>query len=266
MFNYLTVEDKAAEWGFTPRHIQYLCREGKIQGATKRGGVWFIPEDTPNPSKNTKATDNPFRFVGTKKKIFFSSITLFTQKGYENISMNEIADAAGIGQSAVYNHFKSKQEILDTIYEYYRYYHLYSRPTQDVIESLLQTSNTLDLITKGFIYAFDKEILEPMSDITRIIIQRANTDKKASELFRTLILESAIKFVEDGLDKAADLEKIGRCDSHAFAVLISCVRLYALLWWMIDPPYEAHQRMMEDEQTLYKLIALIIDEERPLKT
>ena len=263
MFNYLTVEEKAIEWGVTPRHVQHLCREGRIDGAMKRGGVWFIPSETPNPSKNTKAIDEPFKFVGTKKKIFDCALKLITQYGFESVSVNDIADLVGIRQSAVYNHFKSKQEILDTIYGYYRYYYTYSRPSRETIEFLLQTEDILRLITKGFIYPFSKEILGPMSDITKIIVRRATTDKKAAELFRALILEEAVNFVNDGLDRAVELGKIDPGNMHAVAVLINCVRLYALLWWMIDPPFEAHQNMLEDEQTLYKLIARVLDEKRP---
>ena len=74
MFSYKTVEEVAVEWGITLRHIQNLCREGKIEGAEKRAGAWFIPDNTLNPEKKAKADDKPYSFVGTKKKIFDNAI------------------------------------------------------------------------------------------------------------------------------------------------------------------------------------------------
>ena len=263
MFDYKTIEEKAQEWGITPRHAQYLCRKEKIEGAIKRAGVWFIPDNTPNPLSNTKPSDLPFKFVGTKKKIFESSIKLFNKKGYENVSINDIAEMVGIRQSAVYNHFRSKQEILDTIYGFFHHHYASNRPTNEDLESMLRTDSILDIVTKGFIYEFEKDILEQMTDITRIIIQRAATDVQASELFRTLFLEAGISFVESGLDRMKEVGRIDKVNTHTISVLINCVRLYTLLWWVISPPLEAHLRMLEDEQALYRLIANILSAGNP---
>ena len=263
MFNYKTIEEKAKEWGVTSRHAQYLCKESKVEGAVKRAGVWFIPDDAPCPIKNVKNNDKPFIFSGTKKKIFESSITLITQKGYENVSMSDIAERVGIRQSAVYNHFKSKHEILNTIYDFYHYHYVSTRPTIENLEELLQEGTILDLITKGFIYVFDKDVLTQMADITKIITQRASTDTRAKELFQDLYLETGVSFVKEGLDLAVAVGKIPPTNTQAIAVLINCIRLYTLLWWIISPPTENYMRMLEDEEALYKLTAFILSMGRP---
>lgn len=54
----------------------------------------------------------------TKEDILNQSINLFAQKGYNAVSVREIASAVGIKESSIYNHYKSKQEILDTIFNY----------------------------------------------------------------------------------------------------------------------------------------------------
>ena len=265
MFADKTAEEKAAEWSVTPRYIQYLCREGKIAGAVKRAGSWFIPEDTPNPVKNTKADNQPFKFVGTKKKIFDNSIKLFTRRGYENVSINDIAESVGIRQSAVYNHFKSKQEILDTIYGFFYRNSTSNRPDTSDLEPILQTGSLLDIVTKGFIYEFDKDILEQMSDLVKIIIQRMTTDTKALQIFRKLLLEEGISFVESGLNKGVETGRLAPFDTHTVAVLINCVRLYTLLWWLVEPPQETYMKMIKDEQAMYEhIIALLTDLKPPV--
>ena len=53
-------------------------------------------------------------FTGTKKKIFDTALTLFAKQGYKSTTMRQIAREVGIQQSAIYNHFKNKEAILDT--------------------------------------------------------------------------------------------------------------------------------------------------------
>ena len=51
----------------------------------------------------------------TKEKIIYESLNLFSTKGFDAISVRDIATAVGIKASSIYNHFKSKYEIFDTI-------------------------------------------------------------------------------------------------------------------------------------------------------
>jgi len=51
----------------------------------------------------------------TKDKILDVALELFSQKGYKGTSIRMISGKVGIRESAIYNHFKNKEEILDTI-------------------------------------------------------------------------------------------------------------------------------------------------------
>lgn len=48
----------------------------------------------------------------TKAELLDRSRELFARHGYEGVSMRDIAGAIGVRQSAIYNHFGSKQELL----------------------------------------------------------------------------------------------------------------------------------------------------------
>lgn len=52
----------------------------------------------------------------TKEKIFIESAKLFSSKGFYAVSVRNIAKNVGITQSSLYNHFKSKEEILSELY------------------------------------------------------------------------------------------------------------------------------------------------------
>jgi len=47
-----------------------------------------------------------------RKEIFHASVHLFLKKGFNETSMREIAEAAGIGKSTLYDYFPSKDDIL----------------------------------------------------------------------------------------------------------------------------------------------------------
>ena len=54
MIGYIKVEDAAAKWNVSERHVQRLCIEGFIEGAIKFGNTWAIPENAPKPTRTAK--------------------------------------------------------------------------------------------------------------------------------------------------------------------------------------------------------------------
>ena len=57
--------------------------------------------------------------MNTKEKIFDVSLDLFSKKGYDSVSLREIADNVGIKKSSIYSHYPSKEAILMDIFEYF---------------------------------------------------------------------------------------------------------------------------------------------------
>lgn len=55
----------------------------------------------------------------TKEKILYEALNLFSVKGYDPVSVRDIASAVGIKESSLYNHFKNKQDIFDSILKEY---------------------------------------------------------------------------------------------------------------------------------------------------
>jgi len=53
---YTTVNVIAEKWGITPRSVQILCAEGRIDGVTKFGKAWAIPVDAEKPTDNRVTT------------------------------------------------------------------------------------------------------------------------------------------------------------------------------------------------------------------
>jgi len=53
--------------------------------------------------------------MSTKKRILDEALTLFSEKGYANVFVADIAGAVGIKAPSLYKHYKSKQDIFNAI-------------------------------------------------------------------------------------------------------------------------------------------------------
>jgi AcrR family transcriptional regulator len=77
---------------------------------------------------------------GTKARIQETALDLFVQQGYEKTSLREISDRLGITKAALYYHFTSKQELLQSI----------TQPLLDGLERILAEETD----TRGLLAAF----------------------------------------------------------------------------------------------------------------
>jgi len=53
--------------------------------------------------------------MNTKEKIMMEALSLFSVKGFDAVSVRDIAQAVGIKESSLYNHYHNKQHIFDSI-------------------------------------------------------------------------------------------------------------------------------------------------------
>ena len=109
-------------------------------------------------------------FTGTKKRIYDAAIKLFAQKGYKAATVRDIAKEVGIQQSAIYNHFKNKEAILDAI--------IYDLQNSYLI-NIFDNSEPKDIYKKG------KALLKKISNMFKLI----SYDTKTDLLFRFMMQE-----------------------------------------------------------------------------
>jgi len=76
----------------------------------------------------------------TKEKILKVSLKLFSTKGFKATTVRDIAGVMGVKQSALYNHFKSKDEILES---------LISNLTSSAIVTLFEDKDTQNAQNQG---------------------------------------------------------------------------------------------------------------------
>ncbi|HHS92337.1 MAG TPA: TetR/AcrR family transcriptional regulator, partial [Campylobacterales bacterium] len=107
----------------------------------------------------------------SKKEIILEvSLKLFSEKGYTNTSVRDIAKEVGITQSGLYNHFKNKDHILETLVE---------DLTSSAIVKIFENKSTEELALKG------KSVLFSIATTFKLI----SFDKKNEALFKLLMQE-----------------------------------------------------------------------------
>lgn len=105
-----------------------------------------------------------------KKEIVSNAIILFKEKGYNNVSVNEICRVCGIVKSTFYYYFKSKDELLDHFY--------YLSPTieDNIFKSLTIEKNIEKLWFFMNIY-INYEILNGSEILSQVIKSNLDSDK-----------------------------------------------------------------------------------------
>ncbi len=106
----------------------------------------------------------------TKDKILKHALKLFSSKGYKATTVRDIAGAVGIKQSALYNHFKNKDEILET---------LISNLTSSAIVTLFDDKESQELYRQG------KSLLMSIATTFKLI----SFDGQNEALFKLLMQE-----------------------------------------------------------------------------
>ncbi len=106
----------------------------------------------------------------TKEKILKASLKLFSEKGYRPTTVRNIAAAVGIKQSALYNHFKNKDEILSTLVD---------DLTSSAIVTLFEDKESQELYKQG------KSLLYSIATTFKLI----SFDKQNEALFKLMMQE-----------------------------------------------------------------------------
>lgn len=124
----------------------------------------------------------------TKQKIIEESMKLFSVSGFDTVSIRTIAEAVGVGNSALYKHFKSKKNILDEIISYSVDYYLTMGNKQ-----MMQIKNLEDLQT-ACLAMFDFQTKDEwMVMFRKLLIIEQFKNPEMQEIYRKIFIELPIQ-------------------------------------------------------------------------
>lgn len=113
-----------------------------------------------------------------KNEILDAADKLFTQKGFDGTSTNDILEAVGIARGTLYYHFKSKEDIMDALIERYsakllkRAGEIAQNKTIPVYERIVSTAMALNM-NHGSGREIIEEIHKPQNALMHFKAQKA---------------------------------------------------------------------------------------------
>jgi AcrR family transcriptional regulator len=131
---------------------------------------------------------------GTKEKILKVSTTLFSEFGYKGTSVRKIAKEVGIRESAIYNHYKNKEDIFLEVAK-----GIFSSPftisSQEIQELALRGKPFLQKITMQYkMLTFDKK----NENMFRLLMIELMQNQDLREQFMSEFHDKNIKLLSEG--------------------------------------------------------------------
>lgn len=160
----------------------------------------------------------------TRQKIFEAAAGLFANKGYSGVSMREIASKAGIKESSIYNHFHSKEDILDSLLNYFSENMANYRPSIEEVNKLLDFM-TPEEVFKQIIISFGRNLNGILDHVARLVFTEQFRNEKAKELMLEKMIAEPSRYIEDILKIMAGKKLIRDINAGLFAAEYN----YALL-------------------------------------
>ena len=158
----------------------------------------------------------------TKRKIFETSLKLFSEKGYDATSIEEITAVVGVAKGTLYYHFSSKEEIFNFLVEEGM------KLLKNSIEiKTSKCNNTLDKI-KAITLVQLKTVLK-YENLLTIVLSQIWGNETRNVFCKEKVLEyiSVVQeIVQNGINKGDIVE----CDSEILASEIFSLTCSALLY------------------------------------
>ncbi len=124
----------------------------------------------------------------TKQKIMEESMKLFSISGFDTVSIRTIAEAVGVGNSALYKHFRSKKEILDEIVSYSVEYYL------EMGKQQMMQIHGLEDLQKACLTMFDFQTKDEwMVMFRRLLVIEQFKDPEMAAIYRKFFIDLPLR-------------------------------------------------------------------------
>ena len=175
------------------------------------------------------------KVMTTKEKILITSLRLFSEKGYNGVSMREIASAVGIKGASIYSHYKGKQDIFEGIFE-----ELEKRYEKQAME--LKIPKEPGIEASNFFKGLDEENLLTMSKslfdvfvkdefivmFRKLLVSEQHKNEMAAKFLKSYYLESPIEYQTHIFEK---MQQMGAFEGYDSSVM--ALHFYSPIYYLI---------------------------------
>ena len=184
-----------------------------------------------------------------KQEIIEATLELAAEKGLGSVSMQQIADKVGITKASLYNHFSSREEIVEAMYEVLRRTSKEKTSVQPADFSHLTADIPLRQILLGAVSSYRRIVEDPkLNFFYRIIMSERSINAKAAEIMvretETMIHATRSLFYALQAKKIADFPDV---DAAAFSFAMA---VHAILDYEFDRKF-AGEGTVEDRMQMF---------------
>lgn len=154
--------------------------------------------------------------IETTNKILEISADLFAHKGYDSVSVHEIATAVGIKESSIYNHFKSKVSILDNLFELFIEKAPQARPSISEFDKMLMIMQPEEIF-KNILFYFGSHVSSILANIAMIINNEKYRNPHAAEVYYKYVVNEPADYYELLIKKMIGCGMVKEVDARLFA-------------------------------------------------
>ena len=131
------------------------------------------------------------REKNTKERILEEALKLFSQSGYMGTSMNDIAAELGVTKAALYKHYKSKQEILESIVE-----RMNQMDAERAKKYEMPEGNMAEVIAGYKDTALDKIKQYTKVQFRKMLTLEQYRDPEMAELYQNYLAKGPVAYIE----------------------------------------------------------------------
>ena len=188
-----------------------------------------------------------------KERILEEALQLFSQNGYTGTSMNDIAAKLGVTKAALYKHYKSKQEILDSIVEKASEYGLpEEQQGEDFLSERQVSYDDIKTYTKEqFSYWTSEEF---PSCFRRVLTLEQYRDPRMANLYQRYLAKGPVSYMEPIFEQLTQDNSYWTFTDRFFCFTVFMTeqrrrRVWWIFWivmWTVFPRYFSRKQPQQN--------------------
>ena len=194
--------------------------------------------------------------MSTKERILNEALRLFSEKGYSDVYVSDIAEAVGIKAPSLYKHFKGKQEIFDSCVD--KFYErmtqvrndllLPDTPQSELSYETIDTNQIIEFAIGLFMFYWKDEVA---SGFRRMLMLERYRNQDLNKIYEDLFVNGAVQHEETIFSSLITAGVIKKVDSH-----VAALRFYTPIYYLLQK-YDMHPDQEEDAKK--ELVSMVTE-------
>lgn len=194
--------------------------------------------------------------MSTKERILNEALRLFSEKGYSDVYVGEIAEAVGIKAPSLYKHYKGKKEIFESCVE--KFYERMTQMRNDLLLPDTPSSRTsyevadlnqiIEFAIGLFMFYWKDDVA---SRFRKMLMMERYRYQELNKIYEDLFVYGAVKYEESIFSSLITAGVIKKENPHIVAL-----RFYTPIYYLLQK-YDMHPE--KEEEAKKELVSMVTE-------